>query len=169
MQFLECHDLVRYKGIVPDDLYDRDVLAWSEHQATLLRRAASGERVNDIDWAHVVEEIEDVGLSELHAVQSLMQQMLVHLLKLQGWPQRSAAGHWRGEIVAFQADLCRRFAPSMRQRIDLPQLYGLAAAQVGKLRYAGRPAAPAPEHCPVTLADLLTKSPEDLEALFAAC
>jgi Domain of unknown function DUF29 len=53
---------------MPDDLYDRDILAWSEHQATLLRRAALGERVNDIDWAHVVEEIEDVGLSELNAV-----------------------------------------------------------------------------------------------------
>jgi hypothetical protein len=25
---------------MPDDLYDRDVLAWSEHRATLLRRAA---------------------------------------------------------------------------------------------------------------------------------
>ncbi len=152
---------------MPDDLYHRDALAWSEHQAMLLRRAARGERVNDIDWTHVVEEIEDVGLSELHAVQSLLQQILVHLLKLHGWPKRSTAGHWRAEIVAFQADLCRRFAPSMRQRIDLPQLYGLAAAQVGKLRYAGRPAAPAPQNCPVTVADLLTKSPEHMEALFA--
>ncbi|WP_428532895.1 DUF29 family protein [Rhodopila sp.] len=71
-------------------------------------------------------------------MQSLLQQILVHLLKLHGWPQRSAAGPWRAEIVAFQADLCRRFAPSMRQRIDLPQLYDLAATQVGKLRHAHR-------------------------------
>jgi hypothetical protein len=31
---------------MPDDLYDRDVLAWSEYQADLLRRLARGERVN---------------------------------------------------------------------------------------------------------------------------
>jgi hypothetical protein len=65
---------------MPDDLYDRDVLAWSEHQATLLRRVARGERVNDIDWTHVVEEIEDVGLSELNAVRSYLRQILAHLL-----------------------------------------------------------------------------------------
>jgi hypothetical protein len=50
-----------------DDLYDRDALAWSEHQAGLLRRVARGERVNEVDWEHVIEEIEDAGLSELLA------------------------------------------------------------------------------------------------------
>jgi hypothetical protein len=48
---------------MPVDLYHRDVLAWSEHQADLLRRVGRGERVNDIDWDLVAEEIEDVGLS----------------------------------------------------------------------------------------------------------
>lgn len=152
---------------MPDDLHDRDVLAWSEHQATLLRRTASGERVNDIDWAHVVEEIEGVGLSELHAVQSLLQQILVHLLKLHFWPQLGTARHWRGEIVAFQGDLHRRFAPSMRQRIDLPKLFLVAAVQVGKLQYAGRPAASAPEPCPVSIDELLHGSTEDIEAALA--
>ena len=60
-----------------DRLYDRDILSWSEHQADLLRRIARGERVNDVDWEHVVEEIEDVGLSELHAVESHLDLILV--------------------------------------------------------------------------------------------
>jgi hypothetical protein len=55
---------------MPDDLYDRDALAWSERQAALLRRVARGEPVNDVDWDHVVEEIEDVGLSRLNAIAS---------------------------------------------------------------------------------------------------
>jgi hypothetical protein len=55
---------------MPDDLYERDILAWSARQADLLRRFAHGERVNGIDWEHVAEEIEDVGLSELNAVRS---------------------------------------------------------------------------------------------------
>jgi hypothetical protein len=66
---------------MPDDLYDRDILAWSEHQSALLRRVARGERLNDVDWDHVVEAIQDVGLSELNAVRSCLRQMLVHLLK----------------------------------------------------------------------------------------
>ena len=71
---------------MPDDLYDHDVLAWSEHQADLLRRLSRGERVNDLDWEHVVEEIEDVGLSELHALEDCLNHILVRLLKLRGWP-----------------------------------------------------------------------------------
>lgn len=67
---------------MPDDLYDRDVLIWSEQQAELLRRLAAGERVNDaLDWPNLIEEVESVGRLELHACQSLLRQALVHLLK----------------------------------------------------------------------------------------
>ena len=113
---------------MPDDLYDRDVLAWSEHQADLLRRLARGERVNDLDWEHVVEEIEDVGLSELHAVES-------HLELVAGASAEGAglAGQPIGEPLARGArgvpkDASRRFAPSMRQRIDLASAYRSAVS-----------------------------------------
>src|ERR1700729_1314616 len=102
---------------MPDDLYDHDALAWSEHQAELLRRVARGERVNDVDWDHVVEEIEDVGLSELNAVQSYLRQMLAPLLKLHAWPVGDACQHWRNEVATFQVEAIGRYAPSMRQRI----------------------------------------------------
>jgi hypothetical protein len=51
--------------------YDDDILIWSERQAELLSRRAAGELVNDadIDWPNVAEEIEDVGRSQLHAVE----------------------------------------------------------------------------------------------------
>ena len=150
-----------------DNLYDVDALAWSERQAALLRRVARGERVNDVDWDHVVEEIEDVGLSELHAVQSYLEQLLVHLLKLRGWPDLGACHHWRGEIVAFQAGAVRRFAPSMRQRIGLDGLYGIAVRQTELPRYGGHKApAPLPA-CPVTLDQLLSLPREELEPLFS--
>lgn len=153
---------------MPDDLYDRDVLAWSEHQATLLRRVARGEWVNDIDWTHVVEEIEDVGLSELNAVRSFLRQTLVLLLKLHGWPDLSAGHHWRSEIAAFQVDMQQRFAPSMRQRIDLSAIYAQALRQIAPLRYGGKPALSVPEACPVTLDALLTASSDELEGVFGA-
>lgn len=144
-----------YYATMPDDLYDRDVLAWSEYQADLLRRLARGERVNDVDWQHVVEEIEDVGLSELHAVQSYLQRMLVHLLKLRGWPDNASVGHWRQEVVAFQQNAERRFAPSMRQRIDLARLYQGAAAQLEDAACDGVAPLSWPADCPFTLDQLL--------------
>jgi hypothetical protein len=148
---------------MPDDLYDRDVLAWSEHQADLLRRLARGERVNDVDWEHVVEEIEDVGLSELHAVQSFLNRMLVHLLKLGGWPESQSANHWRVELVGFQKDAARRFAPSMRQRIDLPRLYVDALEQLEPLQHDATAPLPWPADCPFTLDHLLRGKRSALE------
>jgi hypothetical protein len=116
--------------LMSDGLYERDVLAWSQHQADLLRRVGRGERVNDVDWIQVAEEIEDVGLSELHSVESFLNLMMVHLLKIQAWPDSSATDHWEAEIAAFQRNAKRRFTPSMRQRIDLQALYGDALYQL---------------------------------------
>ena len=152
---------------MPDDLYHRDALAWSESQAVLLRRVARGERVNDVDWDHIVEEIEDVGLSQLNAVHSYLRQMLVHLLKLHGWPDLAAQHHWRAEIVGFQSDASQRFTPSMRQRIDLAQQYGRAVRQIGLTRFDKDPVSAPPAVCPVTLDQLLNASCAELEAAFA--
>ncbi len=128
---------------MPDGLYERDILSWSQHQADLLRRLARGERVNDVDWEHVVEEIEDVGLSELHAVESFLDLMLVHLLKIHGWPNSPSVDHWRAEVGSFQKNATRRFAPSMRQRIDVAKLYADAREQLDGACYDGVSAQPA--------------------------
>jgi hypothetical protein len=120
-----------------DGLYERDILSWSEHQADLLCRLARGERVNDVDWAHVVEEIQDLGLSELHAVVSFLDLMLAHLLKLHGWPDNASVEHWRAEIGSFQKNAARRFSPSMRQRIDVAKLYLDALEPLEGVGYGG--------------------------------
>jgi Domain of unknown function DUF29 len=93
---------------------------------------------------------------------------LVHLLKLHGWPGLSACHYWRSEIVGFQSDMQQRFAPSMRQRIDLAAIYVQALRQITPLRYGGKPALAAPEPCPVTLDALLTASCDELEGAFRA-
>ncbi len=153
---------------MPDDLYDRDILAWSRDQADLLRRVARGERVNEVDWDHIVEEIEDVGLAQLNSVQSYLRLLLVHLLKVHAWPDSDAVGHWRGEILSFQADAAQRFTPTMRQKIDLDRLYRLAREQVSVASYDGRAPGTLPETCPLTLDQLLTAHEPELRAAFTA-
>ena len=63
-----------------DQLYDTDILAWSQRQAAVLRDlAARRDLPNELDLDHVAEEIEDVGRSELNAVQSFIRLCLVHI------------------------------------------------------------------------------------------
>jgi hypothetical protein len=153
---------------MPDSLYERDILAWSAHQADLLRRLGRGERVNDVDWTHVIEEIEDVGLSQRNAVRGYLRQMLVHLLKLQGWPDSASANHWRQQIVAFESDAEQRFAPSMRQVIDVEALYVRAVRQACVAEIDGASPRPWPEACPIGLDALLNDDIGALEARFGS-
>jgi len=73
--------------------YDVDVLAWSERQGSLLRRLATGERVNDadLDWPNIAEEIESVGCSERSALSSHIAVIIEHLIKLET-SRRSSQG-----------------------------------------------------------------------------
>ena len=148
---------------MPDGLYEHDALAWAEQQATLLRRLAAGERVNDaVDWLHVIEEVQDVGLSELRACRSLLQQAMVHLLKLHAWPGTHSAAHWREEAGVFLDDAEQRFTPSMRQRIGLDALYAKALRRAPEATNdAGAPRS-LPDSCPFTLDELLAGNLVDL-------
>ena len=142
---------------MPEGLYEHDALAWADHQAALLRRVAAGEGVNEaVDWLHVIEEVQDVGLSELRACQSLLEQALTYLLKLHAMPDSPSAKHWRDEVQAFRHDVQRRFTPSMRQRIGLDDLYRKAAGRAGTAMEDNGVAPPSsPEGCPLGLYKLL--------------
>jgi hypothetical protein len=135
--------------------YDTDILLWSEHQAALLQRLAAGERVNDqIDWENVIEEVQSVGNEQLHAVNSLLLQALVHMLKAEAWPLSRDVPHWRAEAVLFRAQAADRFAPSMRQRINLARIYRQACRALPETVDA-QPPLPVPDACPVTLDEML--------------
>jgi hypothetical protein len=141
-----------------NDAYDTDILVWSEQQAQLLRRLAAGERVNDlIDWENVIEEVNSVGREQLHAVESLLLQALVHMLKAQGWPGARDAENWRADSRGFRAQAANRFAPSMRQRLDLDRLYRQALRAVPQTM-DGTPPEPLPDSCPLTLEELLSEA-----------
>jgi len=142
------------------DLYDTDVLAWSEHQAALLRRLAAGERVNDadLDWPNIAEEIESVGNEQVHAVRSLLIQAMLHDLKAEAWPLAREVPHWRAEARRFRADAADRYTPSMRQKIDLPRLYRRALNAVPESMDGQKPL-PVPAVCPFTNVDKLFGEP----------
>ena len=140
------------------DLYDDDILLWSEHQADLLRRRAAGELVNEaeLDWPNIAEEIESVGNEQLHAVESFMVQALLHDLNATAWPLSRDVPHWRAEARRFRGDAASRFAPSMRQRIDMAKNYRRALRAMPET-IDDQPPLPVPESCPMTLDELLAE------------
>ncbi len=136
--------------------YASDILLWSERQSELLRRHAAGESINDtaFDWPNIIEEIESVGRSELHTVESLLVRALAHMLKADAWPLSREAPHWKAEAVRFRLDAASRFTPSMRQRIDVEKLYRRARRGIPETTDS-LPPLPLSDDCPVTLDDLL--------------
>ena len=150
---------------MPDGLYERDVLAWAERQADLLRRLEAGERVNeDVDWPNLIEEVQDVGRSALRSCRSLLRHAMAHLLKLHAWPGSRAASHWREEVESFIDDAEECFAPSMRQHIDLDALYRRALKQFRSATDDSGEPRPVPATCPFVLDDFLSLD-ADVQAL----
>ena len=139
-----------------NDLYDTDITLWSERQAALLRRRAAGELINDadLDWSNIAEEIEDVGKNTLRACRSQLLQALLDMLKAEAWPLSDAVPHWRSEAMVARINAADAFAPSMRQNIDIADIYAKALRAMPET-VDGVPPLPLPAECPVTLNELL--------------
>jgi hypothetical protein len=137
------------------DLYETDILLWSEQQAELLRRRAA----NALDWDNLVEEVEAVGRSELHAVESHLIQALLHDLKAEAWPLSRDVEHWRAEARGHRDDARRHYTPSMAQRIDVEKLYRQARRRMPATLDGTLPL-PVPATCPVSLAEMLDEDTE---------
>jgi hypothetical protein len=142
------------------DLYDEDIVLWSERQSELLRRRAAGELVNDaeLDWPNIAEEIESVGNEQRFAVASLLVQAIVHLLKAHIWPDCRDAPTWRADSMRFRGDAAARFVPSMRQRLDLARIWRRALHAMPE-RIDGVALSPLPATCPYALDELLSEEP----------
>ena len=137
------------------DRYDDDILIWSEHQADLLRRLAAGEPSNEApDWLNIIEEVADVGRDSLRACRSQLFQALLHDLKAEAWPQSRDVPHWRSEARVARVNALDAYTPSMRQRIDLADLYAKALRALPE-SVDGQPPLAVSDACPVTLDEVL--------------
>jgi hypothetical protein len=136
--------------------YDTDILTWSERQAALLRRRAAGELINDadLDWPNIAEEIEDVGKSQLRAVESAIVLALRHMLEVEAWPLSATVPHWQAEARLFRRQARRSYTSGMSQKINMAELYADALAAMPET-VDGVPPLPLPAECPVTLDELL--------------
>ena len=142
--------------------YEEDFYAWTQHQAKLLRVLGriQVELPDGLDIAHVAEEIECLGSAELNAVRSLIRQILVHIIKAASAPNSRAMAHWRTEAGAFNADVIDRYAPSMRQSVDIQRLWtrALKNAELGLQEHGGSVASHIPAECPFAVSEIVDEN-----------
>lgn len=151
-----------------ESLYWRDLPAWTDEQAAALRALKLRRDLpNTLDLDNLIEEVEALGRSELKATTSPIRLILEHLIKLACVPDATAANHWRAEIRNRAVDVRKSFAPSIRQKIDLDELWR-DALDIAPDRLAdfGVALPDLPAACPITLDDLLA-DPFDVEAAVA--
>jgi hypothetical protein len=107
-----------------DSLYETDVCTWAEQQAAALRGLASrADLPNELDLPNVIEEIEDVGISQLRSVSSFMRLILSHVILIAVDADADSVSHWTREVATFRGELIQSWQPSMRQRIDMDRVW----------------------------------------------
>jgi Domain of unknown function DUF29 len=109
-------------------LYEEDFYAWTRAQADALRRLAAERWNGPLDLEHLAEEVEDLGRSQRHAVESLVERILEHLLKLEYSPAVEPRCGWLVPLLNARTHASRLLTAAIRREVEprLAHAYGNA-------------------------------------------
>ena len=144
----------------PQQLYDDDFYAWTRDQAQVLRRMAEQRWNGPLDLEHLAEEVENLGSERQWAVESHLERMIEHLLKLEHSPSAGPRRQWMISVYNARAEITRRITATIRREVEpgLAERYKHARgnAELELLHHNEREAAKAlPATCPYAFDDLL--------------
>lgn len=135
-------------------LYEEDFVAWVDETIRSMKTGAT----DDLDWEHIIEELEGLGSEQRHKVDSYLLQLLIHLLLYQYWHserERSGRG-WRVEIVNFRTRLDLLFRSRTLYnyyRQEIAEIYPKALRQA--IEKSGLPKTLFPETCPFSVEEII--------------
>jgi Domain of unknown function DUF29 len=136
------------------DLYQDDFVLWAERQAATLR----ARRFDELDLENLIEEVEDLGRRERDMVESHVETILEHLLKLAlSHADRPRRG-WLVTVDRQRAGLARKLTTTLRNHLQtaLPAIYtGLRRPVARQLEKDGVALDALPPTCPYTLDQIL--------------
>lgn len=104
-----------------NQLYDRDFNLWVEQMAIAIRN----RDMEGMDWGNLLEEIEDMGKSEKRSLESYLERLAEHILKLKYWEAEKARNykHWQVEVVNFRNRIFRLLDRSPSLKNYMEQIY----------------------------------------------
>jgi hypothetical protein len=91
-------------------LYEQDYYLWLETTLQQLQEIVEARELTSLphlDWEHLIEEIEGLGIEQRRKVVSYLKQLLIHLLLYRYWEsERAYCGNgWKLEIGNFRDEL----------------------------------------------------------------
>ena len=132
-------------------LYETDDHLWLEEMIKLLR----ANRLDELDVENLIEELESLGRKDKNKAESLLEQIIRHILLLQYWLEESEynAAHWEAEIDSFRTQLRRHLTTNLSQHLEaeFKHIYQDALRYVTKKTQLKT----LPQTCPYTLEQLL--------------
>ena len=146
----------------PEQLYEEDFYAWTRDQAAALRRLADQRWNGPLDLLHLAEEVEDLGSEQQWAVESQLERIIEHLLKLEHSPSAGPRRQWMISVNNARGEVGRRLTPTIRNHVEpaLSDLYRRSRrnAELSLLDHKEADAARAlPAACPYAFDDLLAE------------
>ena len=137
-------------------LYETDETLWLEETIKLLRENC----LEELDVDNLIEELESLGRRDKHKVESLLRQIIIHLLLLQYWTEEYNYNHrhWRGEIATFRVQLNKYLTTNLKNYLseELEGIYQDAVFIVTEKTGLNKPLFP--EKCCYSLEKLLNKT-----------
>lgn len=81
-------------------LYETDFNLWIEQT----KSAIQARNFKAVDWDNLLEEIDDMGKSQKRSLESYLELLVAHILKLQYWHKERDRNykHWKVEVVNFR-------------------------------------------------------------------
>jgi hypothetical protein len=138
----------------PGDLYEDDFPLWAERQAALLR----AKRFDELDLDNLIEEVEDLSRRERDMVESHLETILEHLLKLALSRADRPRRGWLVTVDRQRVRLARKLTRTLKQHLEatLPALYtGLRRPVARQLQKDGVSPDALPLACPYSVDQIL--------------
>jgi len=136
------------------ELYVQDFFAWAHTTATLIRQG----KWHEVDAESVAEELESLGRSERHALESRIEVLIRHLLKWRYQPERRERGRsWRSTILEQRRRITRllQSSPSLRPLLADTLQDEYLHARARALAETRLPDTTLPYECPWTVEQVL--------------
>ncbi|MGB5599285.1 MAG: DUF29 domain-containing protein [Thiothrix litoralis] len=127
--------------------YESDYYGWTLEQADLIKN----KRLDEVDFDHLIEELESMGASEKRELLNRLRVLLMHLLKWAYQPEyrgRSWVNTIREQRRMIPVHLKQN--PSLKSKLEEFMLDGYALGRGGAADETGLPESTFPEECPWT-------------------
>lgn len=133
-----------------ENIYEKDFNLWVQEQANALK----ARQFTRLDYENLIEEIEDISKSEKRSLESYLERLIEHILKLKYWKSEYEYNqkHWQVEVKKFRNRLKRllKRSPSLKNHLIeiYPEIYQ-DAVDTWRIEFE------IPDHEPIPLTEIL--------------